>query len=178
MIAARGAPPAVWSCLGAAGIGWVLIWTCWAIRVTPGDGRAATAGEVFDAANLVVVQVFAVGVAAAVRQLGVGRAPRLIATAYAFGGFALMFAGYFDLYPLFILGGVLMLVSYAILVGGAFVRGAVPWWLVVLIVASMLSFLAMSSDSARAWCALPLGVGWVLLAWTLRHPPANWTEAT
>jgi hypothetical protein len=76
------------------------------------------------------------------------------------------------LMPLFVIPGLFALVIGSLLAGVTLLRANVlPRPVVLLLIASLLVLLIFNTEDARAWCALPFGVAWVVLGYTLWSGP-------
>ena len=90
---------------------------------------------------------------------------------------ALLFGGDFPAMPLFVLPGMLALVTGFLLLGVAVLRaGAVPRWAGGLLMVGALALLGFNDQNAQALLAVPFGLAWVAVGtalWSGRgEPPA------
>jgi hypothetical protein len=145
-------------------------------------GRSMREGNFFDGALSVATVLFiALGVAALViRARSAGRFGRLgsvgvlaslVGAALLFSALliqAILFGGDFPYMPLFVLTGGLPLILGMLLLGIAILRAAVlPAWAVVLLIIGTLALLGFNDQNARALMAVPFGIAWLAVGYTL-----------
>jgi hypothetical protein len=86
---------------------------------------------------------------------------------------ALHFGGDFPVMPLFVLPGGLALILGALLLAVAVLRaGVVPRWAAALLILGALALIGYNDQNARVLLAVPFGLGWVAIGWSLLQPAA------
>ena len=148
--------------VGAAGAVWVVIWIRWSMLPVPAQGEPRPGGETFDLIGVLACWLLAVGLV--VLLAGTSGPWSSAARLLLVIGVLTFSTGNFTVYPLFILGALLLLAGSVAFAVAGWRNGWLPAWSLTGVLVGVVSFCVMDSNTIRAWFGVPVGVSWLGIA--------------